>query len=77
MKKTKKAQGIWNSLWEQYKAEWKRLWNEYKTLIIPFITGTAKYAWHLIYGLCEMVIKGLYYTGKGLIEKLIERIKKA
>jgi hypothetical protein len=26
--KKEKAQGIWSSLWEQYKMEWKTLWKQ-------------------------------------------------
>lgn len=79
MKKVKeeKAQSIWSSLWEQYKADWKKLWGEYKSLIIPFIEGTAKYIWQLIYGLIALVVKGLYQTSVYYIKKLIEIIKRA
>lgn len=76
-KKVLKEQGWWNALWEQYKADWKKLWNEYKSLIIPFIEGTAKYIWQLFYGLIALVVKGLYLTLKYYIEKLINLIKKA
>lgn len=76
-KKEVKAQGIWDSLWEQYKMEWKKLWGEYKSLIIPFIEGTAKYIWQFVYGLIALVVKGLYETGKYWLNKLIEIIKKA
>lgn len=76
MKKEKK-QGIWSSLWEQYKMEWKRLWDEYKSLIIPFIEGTAKYIWQLIYGLIALLVKGLCQTGVYYVKKLIEIIKRA
>ena len=76
-KKKEKAQGIWNNLWEQYKMEWKKLWDEYKSLIIPFIEGTAKYIWQLVYGLIALVIKGLLETGKYYLKKLIDIIKKA
>ena len=76
-KKEVKEQGIWESLWEQYKAEWKKLWDEYKTIIIPFVEGTAKYLWQLTFGLFEVVIKGLYFTVEYYIKKLIEIIKKA
>lgn len=75
--KKEKAQGIWNNLWEQYKADWKKLWEEYKTIIIPFIEGTAKYIWQLVYGLIALVIKGLYQTGIYYLKKLIEIIKRA
>ena len=76
-KKKVKAQGIWNNLWEEYKMEWKKLWNEYKSLIIPFIEGTAKYIWQLVYGLIALVVKGLYQTGVCWVKKLIEIIEKA
>lgn len=77
VKEVKEEKGIWATLWAEYKAEWKKLWNEYKTLIIPFITGTAKYIWQLVYGLIALVVKGLYETGKVLVEKLIDLIIKA
>ena len=73
----KKAQGIWNSWWEEYKKEWKALWCEYKSLIIPFVEGTAKYIWQLVYGLIKLVVVGLYESGKALLNKLIDIIKKA
>lgn len=76
-KKVLKEQGWWNALWEQYKAEWKKLWDEYKSIIIPFIEGTAKYIWQLVYGLIALVVKGLYLTLKYYVEKLINLIKKA
>lgn len=76
-KAEEKKQNIWSKLWAEYKAEWKALWNEYKSIIVPFITGTAKYIWQLVYGLIALVVKGLYESGKALIEKLIEIIRKA
>ena len=76
-KKEVKTQGIWESLWEEYKLEWKALWIQYKSIIIPFIEGTAKYVWQLVYGLIALVIKGLYETGVYYVKKLIEIIKKA
>lgn len=76
-KKEIKKQGIWNNLWEEYKLEWKALWQQYKSLIVPFVEGTAKYIWQLVYGLINLVIKGLYQTGVYYIKKLIEIIKKA
>lgn len=74
---TPKAQGIWNNLWEEYKAGWKTLWEQYKTLIIPFVEGTAKYIWQLVYGLIALAVKGLCQTGAYWLKKLIELIKKA
>lgn len=76
-KAKEKKQGIWSSLWEEYKAEWKKLWNEYKSLIVPFVEGTAKYLWQLVYGLISLVSKGIYYTGEYYLKKLIETITKA
>ena len=68
---------LWKNLWEQYKTEWKALWDEYKSIIIPFIVGTAKYVWQLVYGLISLVVKGLLETGKYYLNKLIELIKRA
>lgn len=76
-KKQVKAQGVWKSLWEQYKKEWKELWDKYKTVIIPFIEGTFAYAWQLVYGLIELVAKGIYESGKLLLKKIIDIILKA
>jgi hypothetical protein len=67
----KKAQSIWNTLWEEYKIEWKKAWAQYKTLIGPFIKGTASYLWLLISGLLDVVSAGLYETGKWLVAKII------
>lgn len=68
---------IWKALWEAYKQKWKELWDKYKTVIIPFVEGTFAYAWQLVYGLIELLGKGIYYTGKAILEKIIEIIKKA
>lgn len=68
---------IWRKLWKEYKAEWSKLWKQYKTVIIPFVVGTAKYIWQLVYGLLSLVIKGLYATGEYLIKELIKIIEKA
>ena len=76
MAKKEKAQGIWNSLWEEYKIEWKKAWSEYKTLIGPFIKGTASYIWLLIAGLLKLVTTGLYESGKLLVAKIIAWFEK-
>ena len=76
-KKQVKAQGIWESLWEQYKKEWKELWDKYKTVIVPFVSGTFAYAWQLVYGLIELLAKGIYQSGEWLLKKIIEIITKA
>lgn len=75
-KKVATIKDIWVVLWAEYKAEWVALWCEYKTLIIPFVEGTAKYVWQLVYGLIKLATKGLYETGVVLVKKLIEWIKK-
>jgi hypothetical protein len=76
-KKVVSIKDIWVVLWAQYKVEWVILWWKYKSLIIPFIEGTAKYIWQLVYGLIALVVKGLYQTGAHWVKKLIEIIKKA
>lgn len=76
-KKVTTIKDIWAVLWAQYKAEWVALWCEYKSLIIPFVEGTAKYIWQLVYGLIALVVKGLYQTGVYYVKKLIEIIKRA
>lgn len=75
-KKVITIKDIWAVLWAQYKAEWVALWCEYKSLIIPFIEGTAKYIWQLVYGLIKLATKGLYESGALLLKKLIDWIKK-
>ena len=75
-KKVITIKDIWAVLWVEYKAEWVALWAEYKSLIIPFLEGTAKYIWQLVYGLIKLATKGLYETGALLLKKLIEWIKK-
>lgn len=67
---------IWKGLWEDYKAAWTLAWIQYKTLIGPFIKGTASYLWLLIAGLLELVTAGLYQSGKLLVKKIIEWIEK-
>lgn len=67
---------IWAILWAEYKAEWVALWAEYKSIIIPFVEGTAKYIWQLVYGLIKLATKGLYESGALLLKKLIDCIKK-
>lgn len=68
--------GIWAELWADYKRAWVEAWNKYKTLIGPFIEGTANYIWLLVAGLLELVTRGLYESGKILVQKLIDWIKK-
>jgi len=67
----KKAQSIWNTLWEEYKIEWKKAWSQYKTLIGPFVKGTAQYIWLLIEEFLAVVRTGLEESGKWLVAKII------
>lgn len=75
-KKVATIKDIWAVLWAEYKAEWVALWAEYKSIIIPFVEGTAKYIWQLVYGLIKLATKGLYESGALLLKKLIDWIKK-
>lgn len=63
---------IWTALWLDYKAAWRTAWLHYKTIVGPFIKGTASYLWLLIAGLLELVTKGLYQSGQLLLKKIIE-----
>lgn len=82
---TKKAQktvwqqikDVWADVWSQYKAQWVALWGKYKTIIVPFVQGTFAYIWQLVYGILECFAKGLYGTGKIILEWLIKIIEKA
>ena len=62
---------IWTKLWLEYKQAWKEAWEKYKTIIGPFIKGTANYIWLLIAGLLELVTVGLYESGKLLVKKIL------
>lgn len=82
MRKVKKVEqptikAVWAKLWREYKTEWKNLWEKYKTIILPFVQGTFSYMWQLVYGLLEFVAKGLYGTGKIILDRLIKIIEKA
>lgn len=68
---------IWTTAWAKYKEEWKALWNEYKTLIGPFIIGTAKYIWQLFYGLLKLVGTGVYESGKYIVNVFLDLLEKA
>lgn len=67
----------WKSVWADYCTEWTKLWNEFKTIIGPFIKGTAAYIWQLIAGLIAVVSKGLYACGKIVVDYILEIIKRA
>ena len=73
----KKIKTVWEELWDKYRKEWTEAWNSYKTVIGPFIKGTASYIWLLISNILEVVKTGLLGTGRILIEKLMKIIKKA
>lgn len=68
---------VWAGVWAEYCNEWRELWNDYKTIIGPFIKGTAAYIWQLIAGILAVVSKGLYGCGKVIVEAILEIIKKA
>ena len=61
----------------EYKGKWKDAWNTYKTIIGPFIKGTATYLWTLVYGSLSMVGKIIYGCGEVLIKALFKIIEKA
>ena len=63
---------IWEDLWDAYKEAWKDAWNQYKTLVGPFIKGTATYIWLLVSGFIDFVTVGLYESGKLILNKIIE-----
>ena len=65
---------IWAKLWLEYKQAWKEAWEKYKTVIGPFVKGTASYIWLLIAGLLELVTVGLYESGKLLVKKILDWI---
>lgn len=60
-----------------YREKWKTAWNTYKTVIGPFIKGTATYLWTLVYGSLSYVGKIIYRCGKILLEALLNLVKKA
>ena len=61
----------------EYVGKWKAAWTEYKTLIGPFVKGTATYLWNLTYGSLEYVGKVVYGCGKVLVDALLKLIEKA
>lgn len=60
-----------------YVEKWEAAWVEYKTIIGPFVKGTATYLWNLTYGSLAYVGKVLYGCGKVLVEALLKLIEKA
>lgn len=63
---------IWSKLWLEYKVAWKEAWEKYKTIVGPFIKGTANYIWLLVAGLLELVSVGLYESGKLIVQKILD-----
>ena len=74
--KEQKIKTVWTELWAKYKKEWTEAWNKYKTLVGPFIKGTASYIWLLISNLLEIVKTGLFETGRILVEYIISWFNK-
>lgn len=74
--KEQKIKSVWSELWAKYRKEWSEAWAKYKTLIGPFIKGTASYIWLLISNLLEIIKTGLLETGKILVDMIIAWVKK-
>ena len=72
-----KIKTIWSESFTKYKAEWKACWETYKTVIIPFVEGCFAYVWQLVVGGLEFVSRGVYGTGKLILEYVIDKIKRA
>lgn len=68
---------VWSIKWAEYCEQWKVLWNDYKSIIIPFIKGTALYIYQIINGLFTVVLSGIYESGKIIVKKIIDLIVKA
>ena len=61
----------------EYVEKWESAWAKYKTIIGPFVMGTATYLWTLIYGSLYYVGKVIYGCGKVLLDALLKLIEKA
>jgi hypothetical protein len=59
-----------------FRGRWKAAWEIYKTVIGPFIKGTATYIWALIYGCLYWVGSVAYNCGKVLLVALLNWIKR-
>lgn len=68
---------IWFENNALYCSRWKEAWLTYKTIIGPFVKGTATYIWTLVYGSLYWVGNLLYQSGKVVLAALEEIIKKA
>lgn len=60
----------------EYTTKWKEAWVKYKTIIGPFVMGTATYIWTLVYGSLYYVGKVIYGCGKVLCEAIMKIIEK-
>lgn len=67
---------IWNICFNKYKKDWKNLWNQYKSIILPFIVGSAKYLWQLVYGFLFLIGSFIYESGKYAVNNFIIWLKK-
>lgn len=61
---------------EEYLKKWKEAWVKYKTIIGPFVMGTATYIWTLVYGSLYYVGKVIYGCGKVLCTAIMKIIEK-
>ena len=55
---------------------WELAWDKYKTVIGPFIKGTATYIWNIIYGSLYYLGYGLYNSGKVIVNYLLKLVEK-
>lgn len=68
---------VWADQVTEFLSGWKPLWEEYKTVIGPFVKGTFAYIWKIVSGIVSGVSKGLYGSGKVVLDWLLSLIKKA
>lgn len=61
---------------EEYLAKWKNAWLTYKTVIGPFVMGTATYVWTLVYGSLYYVGQVIYGCGKVIRDAILMLIAK-
>lgn len=59
-----------------FRGRWKAAWEIYKTVIGPFIKGTATYLWALVYGTLYYVGSLLYHWGKVILEAILAFVKR-
>lgn len=68
---------VWVEQAKEFLSGWKPLWDEYKTVIGPFVKGTFSYIWKIVSGLMSGISKGLYGSGKVILDWILSLIKKA